>query len=273
MRKGSRDIRWQAGLTISGDGTSHRKHAYESRHVALRVPDYSNVDGPLSETPAVRLLGVDSTVDQSSDISKDGWIQKINDISCVFNESPLAQRTDQKLTLTQFARKLKGMNGDHANKEKSMASSINAWKQELSILALGEEAEVDNISESNLMQYLVTWNEKKVADAGGIRAWNVLSPADQIQREKSSQMTRNEISTSFYGPAVACTRIRLGVIGGPEALSAQFHVGIIEAAKRQLHALADKRKARAARATSNALDFDRDEMVLGEEMEASRIQL
>ncbi|KAF8952312.1 armadillo-type protein [Flammula alnicola] len=59
----------------------------------------------------------------------------------------------------------------------------------------------------------------------------------------------------------------LGVIGGPEALSAQFHDGIIEATKRQLHALADKRKARAARAASNAVDFDRDEMALVEEME------
>ncbi|KAF8956378.1 armadillo-type protein [Flammula alnicola] len=51
----------------------------------------------------------------------------------------------------------------------------------------------------------------------------------------------------------------LGVIGGPEALSAQFHVGIIEAAKRQLHVLADKCKARAARVTSNAVDFNREQ--------------
>jgi importin-5 len=59
----------------------------------------------------------------------------------------------------------------------------------------------------------------------------------------------------------------LRVVGGPEALSQQFHEGIIEATKRQLQSLADKRKARAARAVSHAGDFDRDEMALVEEME------
>lgn len=59
----------------------------------------------------------------------------------------------------------------------------------------------------------------------------------------------------------------LRVVGGPEALSQQFHEGIMEATKRQLHALADKRKSRAARAQSNAADFDRDDMALIEEIE------
>jgi hypothetical protein len=59
----------------------------------------------------------------------------------------------------------------------------------------------------------------------------------------------------------------LRVVGGPEALSQQFHEGIVEATKRQLQSLADKRKARAERASSNVGEFDRDEMSLVEEME------
>jgi len=59
----------------------------------------------------------------------------------------------------------------------------------------------------------------------------------------------------------------LRVIGGPEALSPQFHDGIMEATKRQLHSLADKRKSRALRAQTNAADFDRDDMALIEEIE------
>ncbi|KAF4620286.1 hypothetical protein D9613_001263 [Agrocybe pediades] len=63
------------------------------------------------------------------------------------------------------------------------------------------------------------------------------------------------------------------VIGGPEALPQQFHKDIIEATKRQLHSLADRRKSRAARANSIQVganitaDWDRDEMALVEEME------
>lgn len=58
------------------------------------------------------------------------------------------------------------------------------------------------------------------------------------------------------------------VIGGPEALSQQFLDGIIEATKRQLSLLADKRKLRAAKAqSSNVMDLDRDDLSLVEEIE------
>jgi len=61
----------------------------------------------------------------------------------------------------------------------------------------------------------------------------------------------------------------LRVVGGPEALSSQFHEGIMEATKRQLQSLADKRKARAARANNPAFaaEVDKDEMALVEEIE------
>ncbi|PPQ86212.1 hypothetical protein CVT25_006892 [Psilocybe cyanescens] len=69
----------------------------------------------------------------------------------------------------------------------------------------------------------------------------------------------------------------LRVIGGPDALSQQFHDGVMEATKRQLHAMADRRKARAARASvvgggagsgaGGMGDYDRDEMALVEEIE------
>ena len=61
----------------------------------------------------------------------------------------------------------------------------------------------------------------------------------------------------------------LRVIGGPEALSPQFHEGIIEATKLQLHTIADKRKTRVARANNPAFaaEVDGDVMALVEEIE------
>jgi hypothetical protein len=62
----------------------------------------------------------------------------------------------------------------------------------------------------------------------------------------------------------------LRVLGGPGALAPELHDGVMEATKRQLHALADRRKARAARAAAGAGaggEFDRDEVALVEEME------
>ena len=58
------------------------------------------------------------------------------------------------------------------------------------------------------------------------------------------------------------------VIGGPEALSQQFLDGIIEATKRQLTSLADKRKSRAAKAQSSSIvDLEREDFSLVEEIE------
>src|SRR5260370_39614134 len=58
------------------------------------------------------------------------------------------------------------------------------------------------------------------------------------------------------------------VIGGPEALSQQFLDGAIEATKRQLSSLADKRKSRAIKAqSSNVMDLDREDLSLVEEIE------
>jgi importin-5 len=61
----------------------------------------------------------------------------------------------------------------------------------------------------------------------------------------------------------------LRVVGGPETLSPQFHEGIIEATKHQLHSLADKWKARAARANNPAFaaEVDKDRMALVLEIE------
>ena len=50
----------------------------------------------------------------------------------------------------------------------------------------------------------------------------------------------------------------LRVIGRPEALSPQFHEVVIEATNPQLHSLADKRKARAARASNPAFAAEAD---------------
>ncbi|KAF8161678.1 armadillo-type protein [Crassisporium funariophilum] len=85
-----------------------------------------------------------------------------------------------------------------------------------------------------------------------------------------------ETSSTFLASLYKYFSEALLVIGGPDALSPQFHEGIIEATKRQLHALAERRKARAARAAGSGAGGagagavaveDRDDMALMEEIE------
>lgn len=93
------------GLTISADSTSHRKINYEARHVALRTPDYrsSDLTVDLNSTPSVHLLGVDSEVDHTSEVSVAGWLDKMEDVAVTFNKSPLSQRMECEFTMSDLA--------------------------------------------------------------------------------------------------------------------------------------------------------------------------
>jgi hypothetical protein len=78
-----------------------------------------------------------------------------------------------------------------------------------------------------------------------------------------------EHDSSFLSSLYKCFNDSLRVIGGPNALSAvsaDFPNGIMEATKRQLHSLADKRRARKARPASD-LEEDKEDMALFEEIE------
>ncbi|KAJ6487827.1 armadillo-type protein [Mycena sanguinolenta] len=80
----------------------------------------------------------------------------------------------------------------------------------------------------------------------------------------------NGISTehdaSFLSSLYKCFNDSLRIIGGPSALSPEFQTGVIEATKRQLQALADRRRARKARPATD-LEEDREDMALLEEIE------
>ncbi|TFK74719.1 hypothetical protein BDN72DRAFT_874903 [Pluteus cervinus] len=173
-------------LTISQDSTSHRKINYEARHIAVRAPNYEAGETSPSptSTPSMRLLGVDATVDHSSETSIQGWTDKLSGITAVWNESPLMRRTTgQDLTLRHFLKLLKGMNGDHANNEKLTASMFQQLKTDETIQELGEKA-LSKKPPVELLLYLMQWTQKKLNDVGGLEAWEALSSEEQLRRDE-----------------------------------------------------------------------------------------
>ena len=75
-----------------------------------------------------------------------------------------------------------------------------------------------------------------------------------------------ETDSSFLASLFKCFLDTMLVIGGPSALAPEFHNGLLEATKRQLQSLADKRKARASR-PAHELREDKEDLMLIEEME------
>ena len=75
-----------------------------------------------------------------------------------------------------------------------------------------------------------------------------------------------ETDASFLSSLYKCFAETLRILGGSSALPTEFHNGIMEATKRQLHLLADRRKSRAQRPIAD-LEDDREDLALLEEME------
>ncbi|KAJ6465190.1 hypothetical protein C8R47DRAFT_1235882, partial [Mycena vitilis] len=173
-------------VTISADSTSNRGNNYEASKLQHRVPNYKvdpfRIDP--NSTPKVREAGVESTLDHGADHAVAGWKLRLQSNADLFNKSPLAHRLKKRYTIRQFAKSLKGMNGDHASVEKCSARGMGDWKHDEAVEELGEEA-LEAIPFVDLLLYLQAWNEKKITAVGGIEAWKALSPQEQAACDKA----------------------------------------------------------------------------------------
>lgn len=75
-----------------------------------------------------------------------------------------------------------------------------------------------------------------------------------------------EGDSSFLASLYKSFRQGMLVIGGPPTITPQIHDGIMEATRRQLQSLADKRKARAAKPAQD-IEEEKEDLMLLEEME------
>ncbi|KAJ7588345.1 hypothetical protein C8J56DRAFT_1050416 [Mycena floridula] len=162
-------------FTASGDSTSNRKINFQSHHIAVRVPNYSSKGDIHAKSaksiPKNRFLGLQATIDHSSEVSKLTWVKQYTELVDLYAKSPLGQKQNRvkKLELCDFAVKLRAMNGDHANGEKSAANLVEEWKHEVTIDGLGMDA-IRLKTAEELFAVLQEWNIKKVDDAGEERA-------------------------------------------------------------------------------------------------------
>ncbi|KAJ7701495.1 hypothetical protein B0H17DRAFT_924316, partial [Mycena rosella] len=173
------------GITINADSTSNRGQNIESRHISNCAPDYKsgNLNIDANSVPRVRFLGVEKPLDHTSAESVKGWHEHILESIRLFNQSPLAHRLLKKYTFREFLRILKGMHRDHTSNEKSTATSFQNLKREDAVTELGEQA-LGGKSYMELVLYLGTWNAKKIAEVGGMAAWEVLSDAEKTECDR-----------------------------------------------------------------------------------------
>ncbi|CDO75906.1 hypothetical protein BN946_scf184768.g8 [Trametes cinnabarina] len=178
-------------FTISGDATTHRKINLEARHMAVRAPvSYSSVSPSessslrpplLDVTPQQRLLGIESSPDHTSESQVRGWKKKLTSVTTAFNQSPLARRAGETISVEDTVMKLSGMGGDHAADQLKTTNLIETWKKDITHLVLGRDHLHENLdspaSLSTLGRLLQHAAASAVSIAGGGTAWAAL-PAD-----------------------------------------------------------------------------------------------
>jgi len=132
-------------MTFSADGTMHRGINYNSRHANLEVDAYLADCQPCTTVHATRFLGVSSTLDGTSEQSIQSWKELLNNISEIYNASPLAKRTGGLLQTVDIFVKLSGMMTDHCAKEKKDASLLEQEKALATFQTLGEKQILEKV--------------------------------------------------------------------------------------------------------------------------------
>jgi hypothetical protein len=169
------------GLTMSGDGTTHRHVNFESRHVHMKVPDYHS-DDPSEKKHKSRFIGVDSATDHSSQTQLDGWKKRLNSLQELYNQSPLSHRSEVAFTLADFFAKLKGMCSDHAKDQKKLFALLEETKQFFLQQTLGKERLLE-MTTNQFLELLMKVNKKIVTKVGGEQKWNALSETKRLALE------------------------------------------------------------------------------------------
>jgi hypothetical protein len=175
------------GLTLSGDGTTHKHINYESRHIALPMPSYSPAMSeaihpdnfyatPTPHDPSVRFAGISMAPNHTSEEQLKGWDDFIHEIYSLYNDSPLGLR--QSADFRNFFLRALTMGTDHANDQKKLKALFQQLKQWYDREVRGEQA-LQLVSPAELIQLLCKLNEEKIAEAGGQEGWDALSEEEQ----------------------------------------------------------------------------------------------
>ena len=83
-----------------------------------------------------------------------------------------------KISLQDFASKIKGVSTNHAEDQKKLVCLIREWKQICDREAQGENI-LDSAALAEVLPLVWQANEKKICDVGGASAWDVMSATEQ----------------------------------------------------------------------------------------------
>jgi hypothetical protein len=152
-----------AGITLSGDGTTHKNINYQSHHITYTLP---------SGAVATRFAGIRHEVNHTSETQLGDWQSTASSMYNTYNSIRSSQKTADA---REFPVKAKGMITDHAEDQRKLVRLFEGWKQATEREVRGERALL-MFPPAVLLPHLGTMTDKLMASAGGPAAWDVLPP-------------------------------------------------------------------------------------------------
>ena len=154
------------GITLSGDGTTHKNINYQSHHITYTLPN---------GVVATRFAGIRHEVNHTSETQLGGWQSTASSMYDTYNSIRSSQTTADA---REFPIKAKGMITDHAEDQRKLVRLFEGWKQATEREVRGERA-LSTFPPAVLLPHLGTMTDKLMASAGGPAAWDVLPPEER----------------------------------------------------------------------------------------------
>lgn len=133
-------------------------------------------------------MGIQSSLDGSSEQAIKDWDNQLQNIFTYFNNSPLAKEKNLFAHLIEVYTKVVGMHSDHCGKERKNWELMKQKKIHAVHHVLGEK-QVLNDSTGELLPYFLAADKKMIEKAGGEDSWNKLSE-DQQNECRSEMFTK-----------------------------------------------------------------------------------
>jgi hypothetical protein len=143
--------------------------------------DYSDTSSPSEKKHVTRFLGLEATLDGTSEQSMKDLDDHLGEISKYFNASPLGKCSDALLRVVDIFVKLVGAHSDHCSKEKKDVRLLQKKKLDAVYQTLGEN-EIQEQSKEDLMPEFLSSYYKMVANAGGQEVWEKLPETQKNEK-------------------------------------------------------------------------------------------
>ncbi|THV05863.1 hypothetical protein K435DRAFT_744526 [Dendrothele bispora CBS 962.96] len=150
------------GVTLSGDGTSHKNETYETKNATVIQEDNKRIQF---------FLGIKQAVNHTSKTQLDGWIELIEECYHLAYESGLCSEDDAR----KFWNLVTGFHSDHAEDQKKLFRLLKEWKVRCERELRGEGV-VKRMTDLEYVVLIFKCTEEAIRQSGGPIAWDTMSP-------------------------------------------------------------------------------------------------